>query len=75
MMSYCLFAAPNMVERTTQRDYYGGPGTVDQAIARSRVWQSVSTTDAADLILQYLLLLNDDNDDHVLPQLLCLAYK
>lgn len=80
-LEYSLFAAPNMVNRPgRQKSFVGGPGTVpvEEAIAKSRVWHSVSTFDAADLMLSHLLYITKEEGDSSassLPKLLCLAYE
>lgn len=60
-MDYCIFAAPNMVapkkkvkQRQSQPHYEGGPGSVNSAIQKSRVWHSVSPHDAADMLLSHV---------------------
>ena len=64
--------------RPKTRPYYGGPGTVEQAVAASRVWHSVESKDAADLIYQHLtgvLSSQEEETNKSLPDILCLAYQ
>ena len=70
-IEYTVFAAPRMVDRRIDREYYGKPGTVDRAVRDSRVWHSVSTEDAADLVLAHLLR---EAKEDPLPPVLCLSY-
>jgi len=76
-VDYSLFAAPAMVDTSAgKKEYYGCDGTVEMAIETSRVWNFVSTRDAADLMLSHLLLvMKDGQQERLLPKLMCLSYK
>jgi hypothetical protein len=91
--NYCLFAAPKMIQPkavttstiiTKKVSYYGGPGSVKRGISESRVWHSVSTLDAAHMLLSHVVFVfvttkkatGDDNKNQIcLPPLVCLSYR
>jgi putative NADH-flavin reductase len=70
-VSVIIFAAPKMTGGNTRGSFYGGPDSLDKAIGKSRVWQSVSAVDAANLILDYICC----KEQSTRRLLLCLAYR
>ena len=74
ILSWCVFAAPNMVApKHRKKDYFGGPGSIHVGIDRSRVWHSVSPHDAADMLLSHVVTAVTNTS--VLPTLVCLSYR
>jgi hypothetical protein len=96
-LDYCLFAAPKMIQSkvvsaaatetttTTKKDsYFGGPESVERGISESRVWHSVSTLDAAHMLLSHVVLVfvtkkkaegENNKNQMCLPPLVCLSYR
>lgn len=69
-IEYTIFCVPKKLTSLPSKktSYYGTPGSVERALRESRLWHSISTIDAAELVLTHVL------HKDPLPSKLALSY-